>query len=184
MNESWGSCHYGKSCPTRQNCAISARTMISKERSESLLHSLQTQIASLQKGEARILAAMQFLKIEFPSFYWVGVYLLKDAMLKVGPYVGPKTDHVEIPIGRGVCGTAVAENKNQIVADVRERQNYLACNLETRSEIVVLVRNPSNGNILGQIDIDATEVSTFDKSDELFLENVGRFLAEDFQVLR
>ncbi len=135
---------------------------------------------------------MQLIKDAFPKYYWVGVYILHGDELRVGPYVGPTTDHVRIPVGRGVCGTAVAQNKNQIVGDVRLLDNYLACNLQTRSEIVVLVRDVTTGDsaagtsgeILGQIDIDSTEVSGFSRDDEAFLESVGRILAPAMKALR
>jgi L-methionine (R)-S-oxide reductase len=108
---------------------------------------------------------------------WVGVYWLRGSELVLGPYVGLPTEHVRIPVGRGVCGTAVAENMNQIIEDVRELENYLACNLETRSEIVVLIRHPDTGKILGQIDVDGTEVGAFDESDEALLEVIGERIA-------
>ncbi len=86
----------------------------------------------------------------------------------LGPYHGPHTDHDRIPVGRGVCGTAVKENRNQVIADVRELTNYLACNLETRAEIVVLIRERGTGRILGQIDVDGTQVGAF-RDEERFL---------------
>jgi L-methionine (R)-S-oxide reductase len=125
----------------------------------------------------RLQRLMQRLYDRLPHFHWVGVYWLKGSELVLGPYVGPPTEHVRIPVGRGVCGTAVAENMNQIIEDVRELDNYLACNLETRSEIVVLIRHPDTGKILGQIDVDGTEVSAFDESDEALLEVVGERIA-------
>lgn len=125
----------------------------------------------------RLQKLMQLLKDHQPHYHWVGIYWLKGKELILGPYVGPPTEHVCIPVGRGVCGTAVAENANQIVYDVRERSNYLACNLETRSEIVVLIREPGNGKILGQIDVDGTEVGAFDESDEAFLEVIADRIA-------
>ena len=108
---------------------------------------------------------------------WVGVYVLRGDSLLLGPYVGPKTDHVRIPVGEGVCGTAVAENKNQIVGDVQALDNYLACNLETRSEIVVLIRDPATNGILGQIDVDGTRINAFGPRDEWFLSQVAEILA-------
>ncbi|MCX7924930.1 MAG: GAF domain-containing protein, partial [Fimbriimonadales bacterium] len=114
----------------------------------------------------RLQRLMQYLHDRLPHFHWVGIYWLKGNELVLGPYVGPPTEHVRIPVGRGVCGTAVAENMNQIIEDVREIENYLACNLETRSEIVVLIRHPDDGRIIGQIDVDGTEVGAFDESDE------------------
>lgn len=92
-------------------------------------------------------------------------------------YVGEATDHVRIPVGRGVCGTAVAERSNQVIEDVRSLSNYLACSLKTRSELVVLVY-ALDGSILGQIDIDGHKVGAFDATDEAFLEEMAKVLAE------
>jgi|CXWL01.1.fsa_nt_gi GAF domain-containing protein len=114
------------------------------------------------------------------NYNWCGVYVLSGDELVLDAYVGAPTDHVRIPVGRGVCGTAVAENENQIVEDVSLLENYLACSLTTKSEIVVLMRN-SSGLILGQIDIDGHSVGAFDKSDEDFLEGVARILAEKWE---
>jgi len=112
-----------------------------------------------------------------PAYHWSGIYRLDGDQLHLDAYVGAATDHTTIPVGRGVCGTAVAENANQIVADVRELTNYLACSLQTRSEIVVLIRD-AEGAILGQIDIDGHEVRAFDASDEALLERIARLLAQ------
>ena len=105
--------------------------------------------SDLPVGE-RLQRLMQRLHDRLPHFHWVGVYWLKGNELVLGPYVGPPTEHVRIPVGRGVCGTAVAENMNQIIEDVRELDNYLACNLETRSEIVVLIRHPTRARFWGK----------------------------------
>ena len=134
-------------------------------------------VAGARDGYGAIQSVMTYLKENRPAYHWVGVYRLEGDMLVLGPYVGPETDHSLIPVGRGVCGTAVAENKNQIVGDVRGLSNYLACNLETRSEIVVLIRDPETQEILGQIDVDGKEVNGFDPEDEAFLNEVGKILA-------
>lgn len=123
-----------------------------------------------------IQSVMEHLKAGRSDFHWVGVYVLKGNELHVGPYTGPVTDHVRIPVGRGVCGTAVAENKNQVVDDVSALGNYLACNLETKSEIVVLVRD-QKGTVVGQIDIDSTKLGAFNRDDERFLEQVAAVIA-------
>ena len=130
-----------------------------------------------KSGKDAVASAMALLAKTRADLYWVGVYVLRGDELVVGPYVGPETDHVRIPIGRGVCGTAVAENKNQIVDDVSSLQNYLACNLLTKSEIVVLIREPGSDKILGQIDIDSTQKAAFSKNDEQALEELARRLA-------
>lgn len=110
------------------------------------------------------------------DYNWSGIYALDGDLLRLDAYVGAATDHTEIPVGRGVCGTAVAENANQVIEDVRELENYLACSLQTRSEIVVLIRD-EQGTILGQIDIDGHRVGAFDASDEAMLEAMAKELA-------
>ena len=110
-----------------------------------------------------------------PGYDWSGIYRLEGDLL-LDAYVGAETDHVRIPIGRGVCGTAVSENANQVISDVRELSNYLSCSTQTRSEIVVLIRD--GDKVLGQIDIDGHTVGAFDATDERMLVEVAEILAE------
>lgn len=110
-----------------------------------------------------------------PTYDWSGIYRLEGETLHLDAYVGAHTDHTAIPVGVGVCGTAVAEDANQVIDDVRELTNYLACSLHTRSEIVVLIRQ--NDKVLGQIDIDGHQVGAFDATDEEFLTELGELLA-------
>ena len=110
------------------------------------------------------------------TYNWSGVYRLEGETLILDEYVGAATDHTRIAVGVGVCGTAVAEGKNQVVADVRELTNYLACSLETRAELVVLIFSPDH-EILGQIDIDGHTVGAFDATDEAMLEAMAKTLA-------
>jgi L-methionine (R)-S-oxide reductase len=123
--------------------------------------------------------AMQLIAERFPHFKWVGIYWLKGDKLVLGPYVGAPTEHDVIPVGRGVCGTAVAEGKNQVIPDVRELANYLSCSVQTRSEIVVLIRK--GGAIVGQIDADGHEVGAFDASDEALLTAIAERIAARLQ---
>ncbi|MBV6458105.1 MAG: Free methionine-R-sulfoxide reductase [Fimbriimonadaceae bacterium] len=111
-----------------------------------------------------------------PDYDWSGIYRLEGNDLLLDAFVGADTDHVRIPVGVGVCGTAVAQDANQLIEDVRELANYLACSVSTRSEIVVLIRK--NGEILGQIDIDSHRVGAFDDSDESLLEQLAELLAQ------
>lgn len=113
---------------------------------------------------------------ELPTYDWSGIYRLEGDELVLDAYVGEETEHTRIPVGVGVCGTAVAENANQVIEDVRELTNYLACSLKTRSELVVLIRD--GDRVLGQIDIDGHQVGAFDASDERLLEAMGRELAK------
>jgi len=111
-----------------------------------------------------------------PGWDWCGVYRLEGDSLLLDAFVGAPTDHQRIPVGVGVCGTAVATDANQVVTDVRDLDNYLACSLSTRSEIVVLVRR--GGEVLGQIDVDGHAVGAFGAEDERFLESLAASLAE------
>ena len=130
---------------------------------------------SCNSGRALRFEAMSALA-ELPNYSWCGVYRLEGDMLLLDEYVGEATDHTEIPVGRGVCGTAVAEDTNQVIKDVRELSNYLSCSFKTRSEIVVLIKR--EGITLGQLDIDGHEVGAFGVDDEAFLESLAGLLAE------
>ena len=125
--------------------------------------------------------AMELLSEE-TGYDWVGVYALHDHELMLDEYVGEATEHTRIPVGKGVCGTAVAENRNMVVDDVRDLENYLACSLDTRSEIVVLIRN-QEGKVLGQIDADGHEVGAFGPEDEQALGEIADFLADRWNEL-
>jgi L-methionine (R)-S-oxide reductase len=111
-----------------------------------------------------------------PRFHWTGIYELHGQTLELGPYLGAPTEHARIAVGNGICGTAVAEHRNINVPNVAAVPNYLACSLETRSEIVVLIRQGSE--IFGQIDIDSHTSDAFSPRDEQDLETVARYLAE------
>ncbi len=145
--------------------------MITFEHAQAVLTAVR---ASDLSGFALRLHAMQQLS-SLSTYNWSGVYRLEEDVLVLDAYVGAATDHTHIPVGRGVCGTAVAENTNQVIADVRELDNYLACSTQTRSEIVVLIRR--GDDVLGQIDIDGHSVGAFDASDEQFLTELGDVLA-------
>ena len=108
---------------------------------------------------------------------WSGIYLMVDGVLVVGPFAGSDEppDHARIEVGDGVCGTAVAKDRNQIVADVRELENYLACSINTRSELVVLIHH--EGQIVGQFDIDSDTVGAFTPDDEALLEDLAALVA-------
>jgi L-methionine (R)-S-oxide reductase len=147
--------------------------MISISKANDLLGRIA--LSDFEGEELRRFAMTQLA--ELPNYNWCGIYRLEGDSLVLDQYVGAETDHTHIPVGRGVCGTAVAENANQVIGDVRELENYLSCSLETRSEIVVLIRDSEDDRILGQIDIDGHVVDAFDSSDEEMLTNMARMLA-------
>jgi len=142
------------------------------------LETLRAQGASLE----RLLdAAMEGLSKLDSRFHWTGIYeLFADGMLRLGPFVGAPTDHVFIGVGNGVCGTAVAERRNLNIPDVREITNYLACSMETRSELVVLIR--SGDRIFAQIDIDSHQVGAFDDAAVAMVQRVADWLAKAYEL--
>ena len=113
-----------------------------------------------------------------PYFNWVGIYLLdkEENELVLDYYVGKPTEHTHILVGRGVCGSAVADKTDKIIEDVTEEENYLTCSLETRSEIVVLIE--SKTEIIGQIDVDSDDVAVFDETDQQYLRQVSNIIIE------
>lgn len=109
---------------------------------------------------------------------WVGVYLLGEGgdELWLHNYVGSPTEHAKIPVGTGVCGTAVAEGQNQNVPDVTAVSHYLACDPKVKSELVVLIR--AGEEIFGQIDVDSRNAAAFGEEDEAALVMIADKLAE------
>jgi putative methionine-R-sulfoxide reductase with GAF domain len=123
--------------------------------------------------------AIELIKRSRDYYDWVGIYLLEGEFLVLASYIGEPTEHVRIPVGVGVCGTAVATRSNQIIGDVTKVDNYLACSPRTRSEIVVLIRR--GDSIFGQIDIDSDRERAFDERDEAMLSRAADLLAHRFK---
>src|SRR3954470_23175636 len=115
------------------------------------------------------------LKREMPHYTWVGIYVLDGDELVLGPFVGKPSPHTRIPIGRGICGAAAREGQTIIVDDVNADSRYLACSLDTRSEIVVPIM--SDERVLGEIDIDSDRSAAFGSEDKRLLESVASLLA-------
>ena len=102
---------------------------------------------------------------------------LKDNDLILGPWKGKQeTEHTKIPIGKGICGSAAASGKTEIVADVNADSRYLSCFVSTKSEIVVPIKKGKK--VLGEIDIDSDIKNAFSKKDKVFLENLADMLCE------
>lgn len=118
------------------------------------------------------------------DYNFVGVYLLNpdEQVLWLHNYMGDATEHARIEVGRGICGTAVAEKRNQNVGDVSKVDNYLACSPRTKSELVILIR--AGDEIFGQIDIDARSKDAFSRDDQEAVELVVEKLAEVFMAER
>jgi GAF domain-containing protein len=116
-----------------------------------------------------------------PYYDWTGIYLVAGEELILEYYIGEKTEHTHIPIGKGVCGSAVAEKTDKIIHDVREESNYLACSLKTRSEIVVLIE--IDDQIIGQIDVDSDQVGAFTTLDQLYLQKITGMIIQKFREI-
>lgn len=116
------------------------------------------------------------LAAQFPHFHWTGIYLVRDDVLHLGPFVGHPTEHVAIPVGDGICGAAAQQRATIVVDDVAADPRYLACFASTRSEIVVPILAP-DGSALGEIDVDSDEPAAFTPGDRTYLEGVAARLA-------
>lgn len=128
---------------------------------------LTKQAVALLESEKDLIANLSnlsaLLNMELKDLNWVGFYLMKDDELVLGPFQG-KPACVRIPVGRGVCGTAVATNAVQRVHDVHAFEGHIACDAASNSEIVIPFS--INGNIVGVLDIDSPSVGRFSDTDE------------------
>ena len=125
-----------------------------------------------QTVNERLLSLCELLETNIEYYNWVGFYFKNGDKneLKLGPYVGEPTDHTIIPFGKGICGQVAVSNQNFVVPDVAAQDNYIACSITVKAEIVVPLF--VNGENVGQIDIDSNTPNPFTKDDEQFLEFV------------
>lgn len=128
--------------------------------------------------QLRLQKLCELLKDSVPHYDWVGFYFRNGDReeLKLGPYAGMPTDHDIIPFGKGICGQVAVSNKNFVVSDVMGQDNYIACSIHVKAEIVVPLF--VNGRNIGQIDIDSNTLDPFTEDDERFLENVNALVAK------
>ena len=118
------------------------------------------------------------LQQNFPKYGWVGFYLMDGEELVLGPYLGLPSPHTRIKLDSGICGAAAREGKTVLVNDVSQDSRYLACSLDTKSEIVVPIWK--EGKIVGEIDIDSDKLAAFDGRDRELLEGVSAVLSKMF----
>jgi len=137
---------------------------------------IRQELAAAPDGANASKRLVSYLKDAIPHYTWVGIYWLEGNELVLGPYVGKPSPHTRIPLGRGICGAAAADGITSVVDDVNADPRYLACSIETQSEIVVpIIRH---GIVLGEIDIDSDAKAAFDELDRELLESVAANLAE------
>jgi L-methionine (R)-S-oxide reductase len=137
---------------------------------EDLRSEVEDLVASDAPDEEVLNEVVRRVHEAHPVWDWSGIYLLVGNTLVLGPRTAP-ADHSRIGVGEGVCGTALSEDRNQVVDDVREVENYLACSIHTRSELVVLIRD--SDKIVGEFDIDSDTVGAFTREDEALLDEMG-----------
>jgi len=126
------------------------------------------------RGELLELAATK-IQAAGPPYTSVYLYMLHGDELVLEAFAGRATEHTTIPVGQGICGAAVATGQDQNIGDVTQAPQYLACNLETASELVVLIRR--GATILGQIDIDSDEPNPFTPDEEAAVRRIADALA-------
>lgn len=134
-------------------------------------------------AEALMKAIVERLRDNLPTYNWVGFYMIEETpgaepMLVLGPFVGADTPHKRIPLNQGICGAAASSGKTVIVDDVNSDPRYLACSIETKSEIVAPIY--ANGKVVGELDIDSHQTLAFRGEDRQLVEAcaalVGRYL--------
>lgn len=148
-----------------------------------LFQSLKPRIQAIVKQKDRLVndrlqELCELLKAEIPYYNWVGFYFKngdKEELI-LGPYAGEPTDHTIIPFGKGICGQVAVSNQNFVVPDVKAQDNYIACSINVKAEIVVPLF--VDGENIGQIDIDSNTPDPFSQEDERFLEWVNEEVAK------
>jgi GAF domain-containing protein len=140
---------------------------------ERLLTDLQTEAQRAPNAEILMRAIVLALRDNLPAYNWVGFYMIEEAsgsepMLVLGPFVGADTPHKRIPLNQGICGAAASTGETVVVDDVHSDPRYLACSIETRSEIVVPIR--VRGKVVGELDIDSHQPAAFRAEDRNLVE--------------
>ena len=143
-------------------------------------NSMNKELRALVSGVAHPVAnyanAVALLWQHMDRINWAGFYFLENGILVLGPFQG-KPACIEIPVGRGVCGTAVKEERTVLVGNVHEFAGHIACDSASNSEIVIPIRQ--NGRIVGVLDIDSPVLDRFDESDRIGLESFVRVIEEE-----
>jgi len=147
--------------------------------SSNLLPELDALTNSATSGEALMKSIVALLHEKLTKYNWVGFYMLEKEggnILVLGPFKGTMTPHTRIPLNQGICGAAASSGKTIIVDDVNADSRYLACSLETKSEIVVPVF--VRGKVVGELDIDSHFLAAFGPDDRKICEHAATLLGK------
>ena len=147
-----------------------------------LVDNVRIAIAGLKVENEILQTAATLIDAFSDDFNWTGFYMLREDTLHAGPYIGPKTEHVQIDLNSGICGAAASQMKTIIVDDVRSDPRFLACSLSTRSEIVVPLIDGET--CLGEIDIDSDHPNNFTGADKKMLEEIADVIVDRLRCAR
>lgn len=146
-----------------------------KEQYAEAISQLKMLVEDETDSTANLANVMACLKYGF-GFFWVGVYLVKEGELVLGPFQGPLAC-TRIKKGKGVCGSAWEQNQTQLVPDVEQFPGHIACSSQSKSEVVIPIRD-KQGNVLGVLDVDSDRLNDFDQDDVQGLEKVVSIIEE------
>lgn len=146
-----------------------------KTRTDEIIGALSRAALGGADKDTILRLAVKLVHESSPKYNWTGIYLLQDNELYLHNFIGAPTPHARIPISQGICGAAARAAQTVIVPDVNADPRYLACSLETKSEIVVPIIKESK--VLGEIDIDSHTPDAFGPEDRELLEAVAEALA-------
>ena len=149
-----------------------------KMKEKKILEQIKELAKSKMKREDILKETVRILKENFDYYYWVGIYLLEGEELVLGPFSGKPSPHTRIRLNSGICGAAASHKKTIIIPDVKADSKYLACSLETKSEIVIPIM--TREKVWGEIDIDSDRLDAFTEEDKHLLEEICSILAELF----
>ena len=149
-----------------------------KKKETEIIKQIDKLVQSKKEREEVLRETVKVLKENYEHYNWVGIYLLEGDELVLGPYLGKPSPHTRIRLNKGICGAAASQKKTVNIPDVNADPRYLACSLETRSEIVVPIMRGKQ--VFGEIDIDSVKLSAFSNEDQLLLEQVCSILCELF----
>lgn len=147
---------------------------------QDLAKELTTLASAAESVEDLMSIMVGRLAERLPHYDWVGFYMIEkgglgeDPVLVLGPYVGAITPHTRIPLNQGICGAAVTTGRTVVVDDVNSDPRYLACSLDTKSEIVVPIR--VKGEVVGELDIDSHSPAAFTADDRQLVEHCARLV--------
>lgn len=150
---------------------------LNRQRIEEILQKFNDGAGGLGRDES-LRHAVRTLKAEVPYYTWVGIYLLEGNELVLHNFIGKPSPHTRIALNQGICGAAASSGETLIVPDVNADPRYLACSIETKSEIVVPIR--AGRGIVGEIDIDSDQPDAFHAEDKRLLEALAARLGESF----